>query len=104
MIDAEHAGCTADRYPSQRLWSQVHDCGGWDYAGLREAARRARNQTANSQIINSSARWPRNAAHKQSTALLHQTACAVRCAEGGFRIEAFFVASLKTSLVWDSSS
>jgi hypothetical protein len=37
-------------------------------------------------------------------ALLHQTACAVRCAEGGFQAEAFFVASLKTSLVWDSSS
>jgi len=36
--------------------------------------------------------------------LLHQTACAVRCAEGDFRVEAFFVASLKTSLVWDSSS
>ena len=37
-------------------------------------------------------------------ALLHQTARAVRCAEGGLRVEAFFVASLKTSLVWDSSS
>ena len=51
----------------------------------------------------------RSAIHQQGgpereQVLLHQTARAVRCAEGDFRIEAFFAASLKTSLVWDSSS
>jgi hypothetical protein len=45
----------------------------------------------------------RSAIHVRQV-LLHQTAYAVRCAEDDFRVEAFFVASLKTSLAWDSSS
>ena len=49
MIDAEHARLhRCVHIPSQSRRSQVHDCAGWDYAGLRRSG--ARSQKPNRKL------------------------------------------------------